>query len=78
MINNLADFLPAETLVSQLSFVKDASEEVELKKLEDEAKPSDPYDDLFKQNEIGDANVKEDMDNDSQNNQMDTDNAVNV
>lgn len=78
MINNLADFLPAETLVSQLSFVKDASEEVELKKLEDEVKPSDPYDDLFKQNEIGDANVKEDMDNDSQDNQMDTDNAVNV
>jgi SPP1 family phage portal protein len=78
MINNLADYVDAETLVSQLSFVKDASEIVELKKKEDEAKPKDPYDDLFKQNEIGDANVKENMDNDSQDSQIDTDNAVNV
>lgn len=56
MINNLADMLPAETLVSQLSFVKDASEEVELKQAEDEAKPKDPYADLFSQNEIKDSN----------------------
>ena len=77
MINNLADLLPAETLVSQLSFVKDASEEVELKKLEDESKPSDPYDDLFKLNEIEDANVKENMENNSQNNQVDTNNVIN-
>jgi hypothetical protein len=56
MINNLADFVDAETLISQLSFIKDASEIVELKKLEDEAKPKDPYDELFKANQIGDAN----------------------
>lgn len=57
MINNLADFVDAETLVSQLSFVKDASEIVEAKKKEDEDKPkTDPYDNLFKANEIEDAN----------------------
>lgn len=61
MINNLADFLPAETLVSQLSFIKDASEEVELKQAEDEAKPKqDPYEDAFRNNEIVDANIEED------------------
>lgn len=64
MINNLADFVDSETLISQLSFIKDASDIVEAKKKEDEAKPkTDPYDDLFKNNEIGDANVdKENMD----------------
>lgn len=36
MINNLSDVVDKETLVSQLSFVKDASEIVELKKQEDE------------------------------------------
>lgn len=56
MINNLADYVDAETLISQLSFVKDASEIVELKKQEDEAKPKDPYDTLFNNNQIGDAN----------------------
>lgn len=66
MINNLADYVDAETLISQLSFIKDASEIVELKKKEDESKPQDPYDLAFKNNEIGDANnvdkTKEDMD----------------
>lgn len=56
MINNLADYVDAETLVSQLSFVKDASEIVELKKKEDESKPQDPYNLMFANNEIGDAN----------------------
>lgn len=56
MINNLADYVDAETLISQLSFIKDASEIVELKKQEDEAKPKDPYDDLFNNNQIGDSN----------------------
>lgn len=56
MINNLADYVDAETLVSLLSFVKDASEIVELKKQEDEAKPKSPYDQSFLDNEIGDAN----------------------
>lgn len=56
MINNLSDVLSKETLVSQLSFVKDASEEVELKEKEEENKASDPYNDLFKDNEISDSN----------------------
>ena len=60
MINNLADFLPAETLISQLSFVKDASEEVELKQQEAEAQPPDTYEEAFKENEIADANIIED------------------
>ena len=77
MINNLSDLVDTETLISQLSFIKDASEIVELKKKEDEAKPSDPYDDLFKQNEIGDANVEENSDNNNQDNQMDINNAIN-
>lgn len=57
MISNLSDYVDAETLISQLSFVKDASEIVELKKIEDENKPSNPYDDLFKDDEIPDSNT---------------------
>ena len=75
MINNLSDYLSAETLVSQLSFVKDASEEVELKKAEDEAKPVDPYELAYQNNEINDAN-KEDITQDNNDNKMDTDNVV--
>ena len=56
MINNLADLVDSETLISQLSFIKDASEIVELKKQEDKAKPKDPYASLFGNNEINDAN----------------------
>lgn len=76
MINNLVDVLPAETLISQLSFVKDASEEVELKKQEDEAKPKDPYDLAFANNQIGDAN-EENTSEDMENNKMDTDSTIN-
>ena len=76
MINNLSDYLSAETLVSQLSFVKDASEEVELKKAEEESKPKDPYELAFEQNEINDAN-KKDITQDNTDTQMDTDNAIN-
>lgn len=72
MINNLADLVDAETLISQLSFIKDASEIVELKKQEEDAKPSDPYDNAFKGNEIGDANVVEDQED----NQVDIPNDV--
>lgn len=62
MINNLADFVDSETLIGQLSFIKDASDIVEAKKKEDESKPkTDPYDDLFKNNEIKDANVTDDV-----------------
>ena len=56
MINNLADYLPTETLVGQLSFVRDASEEVELKQKEDEAKPKEPYQFDFGNNQIPDTN----------------------
>ena len=56
MINNLADLVDAETLISQLSFVKDASEIVEAKKKEDEDKPKSPFELAFAGNEINDAN----------------------
>ena len=56
MINNLADYVDAETLISQLSFIKDASEIVEAKKQEDEAKPKNPFDLAYADNEINDAN----------------------
>lgn len=79
MINNLADFVDSETLISQLSFIKDASEIVEAKKKEDEAKPKDPYDDLFKDNQIGDANVEtqENMGNNSENTKNTLDDTLN-
>lgn len=56
MINNLQDLVDSETLLSQLSFVKDASEIVEAKKLEDESKPVNPYDMAFGNNQIHDSN----------------------
>lgn len=56
MINNLADFIDTETLISQLSFIKDASEIVELKAKEDKSKPKASYDNAFSAVEIGDAN----------------------
>lgn len=81
MINNLADYVDAETLVSQLSFVKDASEIVELKKKEDEAKPKDPYDSLFASNQIGDANndgqAQENMGESVENNKNTLDDTLN-
>lgn len=60
MINNLADFIDKETLISQISFVKDASEIVALKEKEDESKPQAPYNDAFSGNEIDDANDTDD------------------
>lgn len=79
MINNLADFVDSETLISQLSFIKDASEIVEAKKKEDEAKPKDPYDDLFKDNQIGDANIEtqENMGNNSEDTKNTLDDTLN-
>ena len=74
MINNLADYVDAETLISQLSFIKDASEIVALKAAEDEAKPKPAYDDAFNNNEMGDANA--DMDEDQENTEMAVDDAV--
>lgn len=62
MINNLADFVDAETLISQLSFIKDASEIIALKAKEDESKPKAAYDDAFSANEIPDANGEQDAD----------------
>lgn len=81
MINNLADYVDAETLVSQLSFIKDASEIVEAKKKEDEAKPKDPYDSLFASNQIGDANndgqAQENMGESVENNKNTLDDTLN-
>lgn len=64
MINNLADYVDTETLISQLSFIKDASEIVLLKAKEDESKPKPAYDNAFNNNEIVDANEEttEDID----------------
>ena len=59
IINNLADFIDRETLIGQVSFVKDASEIVELKAKEDEEKPKPAFDDAFNNNEIPDANEEE-------------------
>ena len=56
MINNLQDLVDSETLLSQLSFVKDASEIVEAKKLEEESKPANPYDMAFANNQMRDSN----------------------
>ena len=56
IINNLADFIDRETLIGQVSFVKDASEIVELKAKEDEEQPKAKYDEDFSNNEIPDAN----------------------
>jgi SPP1 family phage portal protein len=56
MINNLADFVDKETLIAQLSFIKDASEVIKLKAKEDESTPKAPYDDAFGNNDIIDAN----------------------
>lgn len=62
MINNLSDHIDSETLISQLSFVKDASEIVELKKQEEEAKPQPSFNSLFQKNEITDPNNEVDDD----------------
>lgn len=60
MINNLSDFVDSETLISQLSFIKDASEIVELKKKEDEAKePEESYNNQFSVNQVPDVNTAE-------------------
>lgn len=56
MINNLSDVIDQETLISQLSFVKDASDIIKAKQEEDEAKPKSPYDMMLAGNEINDAN----------------------
>ncbi len=56
MINNLADFVDKETLVGQLSFVKDAKEVVALQEKEAKESPKGGYDDAFNKNEIPDAN----------------------
>lgn len=75
MINNLADFVDAETLISQLSFIKDASEIVELKAKEEETKPKGSYDNAFSANEMEDANNVEE---DNADTESDTENTVDV
>lgn len=56
MINNLSDVVDTETLITQLSFIKDASDVIEAKKKEDESKPKSPFELAFENNEIDDAN----------------------
>ena len=73
MINNLADYVDAETLISQLSFIKDASEIVELKAKEEESKPKASYDDAFSSNEMEDANGVEEDQTGAEDNLEDTD-----
>ena len=58
MINNLSDHLCNETLISQLSFVKDASEENELKIQEEE---NNVPEDNYSFNEIPDVNKQEEV-----------------
>ena len=76
MINNLADFIDAETLISQLSFIKDASEIVELKAKEDESKPKASYDDAFSSNEMSDGN--ENVENTEETDEDDTEKTENI
>ena len=59
MINNLSDYICDETLISQLSFIKDAKEEVELKQNQDEDEPRATYDKAFSNAEIPDMNEVE-------------------
>ena len=59
MINNLSDLVDSETLLAQLSFIKDAKEIVKLKKQEDDSKPTPLYTNNFNQNQIPDANAEE-------------------
>lgn len=60
MINNLGDYIDSETLISQLSFIKDAFEIVELKKKEDEEKePEESYSNMFSVNQAPDLNTEE-------------------
>ena len=56
IISNLSDYIDTETLISQLSFVKDASDIIEAKKKEDEDKPKSPFELAYQDNEIADAN----------------------
>ena len=56
IINNLVDLVDSETLLSQISFIKDAKEIMEAKVKEDEAKPKPAFDPLLNANEINDAN----------------------
>lgn len=59
MINNLSDYICDETLISQLSFIKDAKEEVELKQSQDGDEPKAAYDKAFSNEEIPDMNEVE-------------------
>lgn len=52
MINNLSDFIDSETLISQLSFIKDASDIVAAK----ERESNQNYNSMYSSNEIVDIN----------------------
>ena len=55
MINNLSGIVDKETLVGQLSFIKDAKEIVELAEKENEVDDKTLNDDVFKFNDVADA-----------------------
>jgi len=57
MINNLDGFVDKETLVSQLSFIKDAKEVVEMAETGEGETPKPSYDDSYANNEMPDANT---------------------
>lgn len=65
MINNLSDLVDSETLVSQLSFIKDASEIVELKNQEKKDNQAmfgyNNYNAINFGNDYEDANLREEM-----------------
>lgn len=61
MINNLADFVDAKTLISQLSFIRDANKVAEQKDRENQSKPKPAYDDAFRANEAYDAKAMADQ-----------------
>lgn len=64
MINNLTGIVDKETLVAQLSFIKDAKESVELAEAEEETAPPLSYDPNYANNEITDANTQTDNNTD--------------
>jgi len=58
MINNLTGIVDKETLVGQLSFIKDAKETIEIAEAEETNTPPTPsYDPAYANNEINDANI---------------------
>lgn len=69
MINNLIDVVDQETLISQLSFVKNAKDIIKAVEKEQENKPKAVFDDAYAKNEIVNANDTQDQANSDKGNQ---------